>query len=106
MTTRTQSSTTGAQVTRDVTATFNYYKDLQNGEPPSPIQVNLATKLSAQRTFQECVVHDMRTKEDMFTLDTCGFQIIKHKSIEKDFLDDEHIESVYYPETITLLKAV
>lgn len=34
-----------------------------------------------------------------FTLDTSGFQIVKHESVEKDFVDEEKIKSVYYHES-------
>lgn len=49
-------------------------------------------------------IHDVRGKEDQYTLDKNGFQFHKHVSKEKDFLDDEHIKAVYYPETEQLLK--
>jgi len=37
-------------------------------------------------------------------LDKTGFQIVKHASAEKDFLDDDQIKKVYYPEVEELLK--
>lgn len=49
-------------------------------------------------------VHDIRGSEDQYTLDTTGFQVVKHVSQEKDFLDEERIKSIYYKETEELLK--
>jgi len=53
---------------------------------------------------QKTTVHDISGNEDKYTLDSHGFQIYKHASHEKDFLDDEKIKAEYYPETEQLLK--
>jgi len=53
---------------------------------------------------QDVVVHDVSGEEKKYTLDSHGFQIYPHESIEKDFLDDEKIKANYYPETEQLLK--
>lgn len=89
---------------RDVTATFHYYKDSANGSPPAPNYVNQASSYNRELLSQQQVVHDIRGRERQYTLDTTGFQIFKHQSIEKDFTDDEQIKKVYYPETEELLK--
>ncbi|KAF2682293.1 hypothetical protein K458DRAFT_444352 [Lentithecium fluviatile CBS 122367] len=49
-------------------------------------------------------VRDVRGKESEYTLDGNGFQFYKHTSEEKEFVDDEKIREVYYPETEALLK--
>jgi hypothetical protein len=49
-------------------------------------------------------VTDISGNELDYTLDGNGFQIFYHESEEKDFLDDEKIKAVYYPETKQLLK--
>ena len=49
-------------------------------------------------------VHDIAGDEDKYTLDSHGFQIYKHDSTEKDFVDDEKIKAEYYSETEQLLK--
>lgn len=51
-------------------------------------------------------VTDISGNEDKYTLDGNGFQIVQHESKEKDFLDEERIKSIYYPETEQLLKDV
>jgi hypothetical protein len=89
---------------RDLTATFNYYKDPADGSPPEPNYVNKPGSYNREPISQQLLVHDVRGTEDKYTLDTTGFQIYKHESIEKDFLDEEQIKAVYYPEVEELLK--
>ena len=50
------------------------------------------------------VVHDIRGREDSVSLDTTGFQFVKHASTEKDFLDEAKITTEYYKEVEELLK--
>jgi len=45
-------------------------------------------------------------EQEGFTIDTSGFQIVKHESVEKEFIDEEKIKSVYYPESEKLLKSI
>ena len=90
---------------RDVEAIFNYYKDPEDGSPPEPNYVNKPQSYNRPPISQRQVVHDVRGTEDQYTLDTTGFQIYKHESKEKDFVDEEQIKSVYYPEVEELLKA-
>ena len=90
---------------RDVTGTFHYYKDPEDGSPPAPNYVNKPGSYERVPVSQEMVVHDVRGTEDQYTLDTTGFQIYKHESAEKAFVDDEQIKNAYYPEVEELLKA-
>lgn len=53
---------------------------------------------------QQVTVHDIAGEESKYGLDSHGFQIYKHPSNEKDFVDDEKIKAEYYPETEQLLK--
>jgi len=70
----------------------------------------LRLELSKPNTFERphasnsVVIHDIAGDEDKYTLDSHGFQFVKHESKEKDFLDDEKIKAEYYPETEQLLK--
>jgi hypothetical protein len=98
------SSTKEISKGRDVEAVFNYYKDPEDGSPPAPNYVNKPGSYERVPISQRLVVHDVRGKEDQYTLDTTGFQIYKHESVEKDFLDDDKIKAVYYPETEELLR--
>ncbi|PVH82755.1 hypothetical protein DL98DRAFT_559291 [Cadophora sp. DSE1049] len=89
---------------RDISADFNYYKDPPGGGPPEPNYVDRPQTYDRVPLTQRLTVHDVRGREDQYTLDTTGFEFYKHVSVEKDFVDDEQIKSVYYPETEELLK--
>ncbi len=90
---------------RDVTTILNYFKDNEDGSPPAPSYVGKPETYSRPTLPQQAVVHDIRGSEDQYTLDTKGFQIVKHQSQEKEFVDDDQIRRIYYPETEELLKA-
>ncbi len=49
-------------------------------------------------------VHDIAGEEDKYGLDSHGFQIYRHVSNEKDFVDEDKIKAEYYPEVEQLLK--
>ena len=91
--------------THDVIADFHYYKDPGDGSPPAPAIVGKPETYERDPHTISKKVHDIRGTEDQYSLDTTGFQIYKHESVEKDFLDDEQIQRVYYPEIENLLKA-
>ena len=40
---------------------------------------------------------------DRFTLDADGFRLVRHESVEKDFVDEHALKRVYYPEIEQLL---
>ncbi len=84
---------------RDIVATFNYFKENEDGSPPAPSYVNKPETYFRPTQPLQVVVHDIRGSEDQYTLDTKGFQVVKHVSGEKEFLDDDQIKRVYYPET-------
>ena len=54
----------------------------------------------------EVEVTDISGDEDKYTLDGNGFQLVRHESKEKDFVDEDRIKSSYYAETEQLLKDV
>jgi len=89
---------------RDVVAIFNYYKDPEDGSPPEPNDVTKPQTYQREPISQKNTVHDIRGSEDQYTLDTTGFQIVNHKSVEKNFVDDEQIKSIYYSEIEEILK--
>lgn len=49
-------------------------------------------------------IRDIRGKEDTVSLDTTGFQFVKHISREKEFTDEERIKNAYYKEVEEFLK--
>lgn len=87
-------------------ATFNYYLAPADGSPPPPNYVNKPQTYDRPADPRVLPVHDIRGREENYTLDTAGFQVIKHASAERDFLDDDQIKRVYYPEVESILKEV
>src|SRR6266487_5680270 len=83
---------------RDVVTTLHYYKDPADGGPPHASYTDRPETYYREPLSQQVTVHDIRGTEDQYTLDKTGFQIVKHASAEKDFLDDDQIKKVYYPE--------
>ncbi|KAI0008317.1 hypothetical protein F4779DRAFT_587758 [Xylariaceae sp. FL0662B] len=90
----------------DVDAALNYFKDAEDGSPPQPTYVGRPE--TYDRPVETHTVHitDVTGRESEYTLDGNGFQYVRHTAQEKDFLDDDHIRAVYYPETEQLLKDV
>jgi hypothetical protein len=88
----------------DVNTTLNYYKDPGDGSEPHPSYVGRPETYERPTETLEVTVHDIRTQENQYSLDRNGFQIYRHESAEKDFLDEERIKALYYPETEQLLK--
>jgi len=92
----------------EVETSFNYIT-LDSNSSDKPFQYTYSAEEGKPTTnvtnapFTR-VVHDIRGNEGDITLDTAGFQLFKHTSQEKEFLDEEHIKNVYYPETEELLK--
>ena len=97
-------SATSSYKPHNVQTTLNYYKDPGDGSPPAPSYIGKPETYERPSEALEVVVNDIRGKEQDYTLDKNGFQIYKHASVEKDFVDDEHLKAVYYPEIEQLLK--
>ncbi len=51
------------------------------------------------------VVRDLRSILAEVSLDQEGFDLVRHKSVVRDFYDEEQVKRVYYPEVERLLKA-
>ncbi|KAF2277353.1 uncharacterized protein EI97DRAFT_493302 [Westerdykella ornata] len=77
-----------------------------DGSPPHPTYVDRPETFDRPFEQHPVTVRDVRGREHEFTLDGNGFQFHKHKSEEKDFVDDEKIKARYYPEIEQLLKEV
>lgn len=85
-------------------AAFNYYLAAADGSPPPPNYVDKPDTFYRASDTRVLPVRDIRGEEENYTLDTAGFQVIKHASAERDFLDEEQIKRVYYPEVESVLK--
>ncbi|KAF4628249.1 hypothetical protein G7Y89_g9906 [Cudoniella acicularis] len=88
----------------NVATELNYYQDPGDGTLPAPFYVGQPNTSQRPHTAQNVIIHDISGDEDKYTLDSHGFQFVKHESKEKDFLDDEKIKAEYYPEVEQLLK--
>ena len=90
-----------------VKSTLNFYKVPEDGSKPFNY-VETPPEGQPQRNFgmepHEVELDDIRGRESDFYLEKDAFQAIKGvTSEEKDFADDEHVKSVYYPEVEKLL---
>jgi hypothetical protein len=106
ITTQTHDTTSSipAPKPHDVKTTLNYYKDPGDGSEPQPTYVGKPETYERPTEPLEVTIHDIRGEEGRYTLDGTGFQIHRHVSAEKDFLEDEKIRREYYAETEQLLK--
>lgn len=101
-------ATAAVLVPRDIHTSLNYFASTRDGElpynftyspPPDGLpQSNIATEVV------NTIVHDVRGKEDAVSLETTGFEFVKHVSEEKEFVDEEAIRTRYYKEVEELLK--
>ncbi|KAI1742032.1 hypothetical protein F4680DRAFT_54118 [Xylaria scruposa] len=96
----------GSTSPSEVEAVLNYFKDNEDGTPPAPTYVNRPETYERPVAPQNVKITNIAGREAEFTLDKQGFQVVPSVAEEKDFLDDEHIKAVYYPETEQLLKDV
>ncbi|KAL7621070.1 hypothetical protein AAE478_008382 [Parahypoxylon ruwenzoriense] len=90
----------------DVDTELNYYKDPEDGSPPHPTYTDRPETYERPTSAHQVHITDVTGREAEFTLDGNGFQYHRHTAEEKDFIDDDHIKAVYYPETEKLLKDV
>lgn len=87
-----------------VQTTLNFFKENEDGSPPSPNIVSKPESYDRPSIPLPVTVHDVSGHELDYSLDGNGFQLYYHESTEKEFLDDEKIKREYYPETEQLLK--
>ena len=50
-------------------------------------------------------IRNARPIAGAITLDRHGFKLVKHRSVVRDFYDDEEVKRIYYPEAERLLEA-
>ncbi|KAI0467364.1 hypothetical protein F4859DRAFT_518055 [Xylaria cf. heliscus] len=96
----------GSTSPSEVEAVLNYFKDNEDGSPPAPTYVNRPETYERPVAPEHVKITNIAGREAEFTLDKQGFQVVPNVAQEKDFVDDEHIKAVYYPETEQLLKDV
>ncbi|KAF2014871.1 hypothetical protein BU24DRAFT_463615 [Aaosphaeria arxii CBS 175.79] len=92
---------------RNVQTTLNYYRNPGDGSPPTPVYVGGNTVQNERPTIPVSVtIRDVTGSEKNFTLDTHGFQFIKHESAMKLFDSESEIKEGYYPECVNLYKQI
>jgi len=104
-TTQTQTQTeTGANV--PVVAELNFFAPAKDGQKPHSYMY----PHDPQRNYGDdphfVPINDIRGRENEFSLDISGFQVVKSETAEKDFTDEEKINAGYYKEVEELLKRV
>ncbi|KAI8226526.1 Hydroxylase/desaturase asaB [Colletotrichum sp. SAR 10_86] len=102
----TQSITSPLALKRDVLAELHYHKENEDGSPPHPTYVDKPETYNRPFETHQVKIRDVSGDEEKYTLDQHGFQIHRHQSAEKHFLDDAQIKSGYYKEVEQLLKSV
>lgn len=90
----------------DVETTLNFYQENEDGSPPKPTYIDRPETYDRPVATAKVTVKDIRGEEDQYKLDGAGFQVHKHVSVEKDFVDDNQIKAQYYPEVEQLIKDV
>jgi hypothetical protein len=91
----------------NVATKLNYWDDPGDGSRPTPIFIGKG-RITNERPHlaHDFVVTDISGDEDKYALDSHGFQYIHHTSCEKEFIDEQEIQSAYYEECEELLKDV
>lgn len=113
MSSKNESSSTATHVNGDkshkhhVATTLNYWDDPSDGSLPPPIFIGKG-RVTNERPHRahDFTIADLSGEEEKYTLDSHGFQYIHHESVEKDFTDDQAIQSAYYQECEQLIKDV
>ncbi|KAF2690649.1 hypothetical protein K458DRAFT_288665 [Lentithecium fluviatile CBS 122367] len=91
----------------NVSTTFNYWDDPGDGSKPTPIFIGKG-RITNERPHlaHDFVVTDVSGDEEKYSLDIHGFQYCCHESAEKEFIDEQAIQTAYYKECKQLLKDV
>jgi len=89
-----------------INTTINYHLPAHLGGGDTILRPGTAYDKLRKHDAHHVQVHDFRGREGEFDLDRQGFQLIKHRSVESEFVDDQRIKDVVYPETAELLKKV
>lgn len=90
-----------------VTTTLNYWDDPGDGSRPTPIFIGKG-RITNKRPHRphRFVVTDVSGNENKYTLDGHGFQYCQHQSCERDFTNEQAIQTAYYRECEQLLRDV
>lgn len=89
---------------RNVHTTINYYRDPGDGTEHAPSIAGKRSTFNQPSVDLETVITDITGSEDLYTLDSHGFQLFRHASTLEDFSDDQLIKDLYYPEVEDLVR--
>lgn len=94
-----------ATTTGIVKTTLNYFLAPEEG---GDREYHAGTVGEKRRKYSPAQVHvkDIRGRENDFTLDKHGFQLVNREFTEKTFDDEERIKEQYYQEVAQLVKDV
>ncbi|KAE9378879.1 hypothetical protein N431DRAFT_460204 [Stipitochalara longipes BDJ] len=99
-----------ADSTLVVTLKFLDWQEQYETEKPFQIFINIPDEAEDKRTsnlvFEDIsiAIQDVRGKEENFTLDSNGFQFVRHHSSLDCFQSKHSIEDIYLPEVDALLR--
>ncbi|MBT3765371.1 MAG: methyltransferase [Rhodospirillaceae bacterium] len=65
---------------------------------------NVERKYTGTFSSHKMAISDGRKVRDQFSLEVHGFELVDHETQVKNFLDEDEIKSVYYPEVEQLIK--
>lgn len=97
---------TAATQKHHVSTTLNFFKPNEDGSPPSPAYLAKPETFERPPATRHVTIQDVTGDEDVYTLDSHGFQYVTSPSAEKDFNNTEQIKEIYYKEIDTLLKVL
>lgn len=87
-----------------VRAEMQYYLDPSLSGSHKHVFIGTASVWRHKMDTHIMPINDIRGSEQSFTLDKQGFQVYKHKSVEKAFTDLNAVKTIVYAETAELLK--
>ncbi|KAG1846354.1 hypothetical protein C8R48DRAFT_616419 [Suillus tomentosus] len=97
-------------MTSTATTTLNYLlAPLDGSRPYTDINADTAKGKPVNNWLKdphEMQIEDVRGKEELYKLDSAGFQYGREAAKHTSFLNDDEIEREYYPESIDLIKKV
>ena len=67
---------------------------------------NMTRRVKGQTEDKDVLMHDGRALKGQFDLEVQGFEFVDHDTKVKNFLDEQELKSVYYPECVELIKRV
>ena len=64
---------------RHMQSTLKYYADPSDGSEPTPVVIGQGSTVTNERKVKKTpvIVNDIRGREDSFTLDIYGFQLVR-----------------------------